>query len=506
MMMELYKGLIFRYTFFIIAFMMAFALNSYKAFAQLKVEVYETSAQGNSLKKVTQFINTKTPVDIVINPNEKYQTITGFGAAFTEASADLLNKLSVKNREKILKAYFSEEGANYSLTRTHFNSCDFSLTHYAYAIDSGDKKLEHFSIDHDRNYLIPMIKEAQHYSKNGFRIIASPWTAPPWMKDNNDWLGGKLLPVYRETWALYFSKYIQAYKKEGINIWGVTVQNEPLGNGKQWESMDYTSEEMNDFVGKYLGPQFQKDALADIHILGYDHNRGDELNKWAKAMFTDTLASKYFSGTAVHWYNSTYDYFPQSLQYTHMQAKGKYLINTEACIDSDKPSWKDDKWYWSKQAKDWGFNWAAEKEKYLHPEYVPVFRYARDIIGCLNNYVDGWIDWNMVLDKQGGPNWAKNWCNAPVIVDTDKDEVYFTPLYYTMAHFSKFIRPGAVKIGCTINNKELMATAVTNIDESIAIVVFNPTDEAQSLKIKMNSNVKNISINAKALQTIILKK
>ena len=343
------------------------------------------------------------------------------------------------------------------------------------------------------------------FSKDGFKIISSPWTSPPWMKDNNDWLGGKLLPEYRETWALYFSKYIKAYKKEGINIWGVTVQNEPLGNGKQWESMDYTPEEMNDFVGNYLGPHFQKEGLANIHILGYDHNRGDELNKWAKTMFADTLASKYYAGTAVHWYNSTYDYFPQSLQFTHQQAKGKYLINTEACIDSEKPKWKEDKWYWTKQAKDWGFNWAAEKEKYLHPEYVPVFRYAADIIGCLNNYVDGWIDWNLVLDKQGGPNWAKNWCTAPVIVDTDNDEVYFTPLFYTMAHFSKFIRPGAVKIGCIINNKELMATAVKNTDKSIAVVIFNPTEEIQSLRININKEVRNISINAKALQTIVIK-
>ena len=485
--------------------MMAFTFLSNKAIAQLNMDVYETSEQGNSLKKVTQFINTKTPVDIVINPKEKFQTITGFGGAFTESSAYLLNKLSIKNRDKILKAYFSEEGANYSLTRTHFNSCDFSLSHYSYATDSGDKKLEHFNIEHDRMNLIPIIKEAQMFSKDGFKIISSPWTAPPWMKDNNDWLGGKLLPEYRETWALYFSKYIKAYKKEGINIWGVTVQNEPLGNGKQWESMDYTPEEMNDFVGKYLGPQFQKEGLANIHILGYDHNRGDELNKWAKAMFADTLASKYFAGTAVHWYNSTYDYFPQSLQYTHQQAKGKYLINTEACIDSEKPEWKEDKWYWSKQAKDWGFTWASEKEKPLHPQYVPVFRYASDIIGCLNNYVDGWIDWNIVLDRKGGPNWAKNWCTAPVIVDTENDEVYFTPLFYTMAHFSKFIRPGAVKIGCNINSKELMATAVKNPDKSIAIVVFNPTEKVQSLKININSSVRNISINAKALQTIVIK-
>ena len=501
----LFNRLINRYTFFIIAIMMVFVLINNQTMAQLKVEVYETSANGNSLKKVTQFIDSKTPVEVDINPSEKFQTITGFGGAFTESSAFLLTKLSLKNREKVLKAYFSEDGANYSLTRTHINSCDFSLSNYAYSTVANDNKLEHFSIDHDKTYLIPMIKQAQSFSKNGFKIISSPWTAPPWMKENNDWRGGKLLPEYRETWTLYFSKYIQAYKKEGINIWGVTVENEPLGSGNNWESMIYNPQEMTDFVHDYLGPHLAKEGLSAIKILGYDQNRGEDLTNWAKTMFADSLTSKYFGGTAVHWYNSTYDYFPQSLQYTHQISKGKYLINTEACIDSQKPEWKNDKWFWSKQARDWGWTWAPEKEKYLHPEYVPVFRYARDIIGCLNNYVDGWIDWNMVLDKQGGPNWAKNWCAAPILVDTANDEVYYTPLYYTMAHFSKFIRPGAVKIGCVINNQELMATAVKNLDGSFAVVIFNPTDKVQSLKIKLNGHSKNISIDANALQTIVLK-
>jgi glucosylceramidase len=111
----------------------------------------------------------------------------------------------------------------------------------------------------------------------------------------------------------------------------------------------------------------------------------------------------------------------------------------------------------------------------------------------------------MVLDKQGGPNWFKNWCVAPLIVDPDKDEVYFTPLYYVMAHFSKFMRPGAVKIGCEINHKEVMATAVQNPDESIVIAVFYPTKEKYTISININKEIKNITIDAKALQTIVIK-
>jgi glucosylceramidase len=471
----------------------------------LQVNIFETSASGNKLAAIKP-VKTLAPASkIVLKPQQKYQTITGFGGSFTEASAYLLNKLSKANRNKILQAYFGKNGANYSLTRTHINSCDFSLSNYAYAMHANDKNLDSFSIDADRADLIPMIKDAIKISNDGFKIIASPWTAPPWMKDNNDWRGGKLLPQYRNTWALYFEKYIKAYKKEGINIWGVTVENEPLGNDKNWESMHFTPEEMTDFVKYFLGPHFEKNGLADTKILGYDQNRGEELEKWAKVMYKDKTSSKYFDGMAVHWYASTYDYFPQSLQFTHKLSPKKYLINTEACIDAEVPKWKDDNWYWSKEATDWGWDWASEKEKYLHPKYVPVFRYANDIIGCLNNYVDGWIDWNMLLNKQGGPNWFKNWCNAPVIVDEEKDEVYFTPLYYTMAHFSKFIRPGAVRIGFENEDREIMVTAAKNVDGTIALVVFNETGTEKNIEILLDKKKTNITISAKALQTIIIK-
>lgn len=469
------------------------------------VQIFETSAGGNKLTPVKESAP-GSGATIVIDPSQRFQTITGFGGSFTEASAYLLTKLSKANRDKILKAYFSEEGANYSLTRTHINSCDFSLGNYAYAMQPGDKKLDSFSIEPDKKYLIPVIKEAMQISKAGFKIISSPWTAPPWMKDNKDWRGGKLLPEYRDTWALYFSKYITEYKKEGISIWGVTAENEPLGNNNNWESMHFTPAEMTEFINDFLGPHLEKTGLGNIKILGYDQNRGEELDKWANVMYKDEASSKYIDGMAVHWYASTFDYFAASLLHTHKLAPAKHIINTEACVDADVPHWKDDNWYWSREATDWGWDWASEQEKYLHPKYVPVFRYANDIIGCLNNYVDGWIDWNMVLNKQGGPNWFKNWCTAPVIVDEEKDEVYFTPLYYTMAHFSKFIRPGAVRIGFKNTDEELQVTAVQNPDGSVAVVLLNSTDTEKIFSILSENRNITGKITAKAIQTIVITK
>ncbi len=471
----------------------------------LKVEVYETSARGNQLTKITAFTNSESAKTIKLLPKEKYQTITGFGGSFTESTASLLNKVSKENRKKVIEAYFGESGAKYSLTRTHINSSDFSLSNYSYAPVAEDMELENFSIEEDKDDIIPMIKEAMATSKDGFKIISSPWTAPPWMKDNKAWKAGKLLPKYYDTWALFFSKYIDAYKAEGIDIWGLTVENEPLGNGGNWESMHYTPEEMNIFVANHLGPQLEKDGKSDVVLLGYDQNR-DHIEHWADVMYDDPKAAKYFDGIAVHWYRSTYEVFPEALQYTHNKAPNKYLIQSEACVDGQVPRWKEDNWYWAKEAKDWGYTWAKDENKYLHKPYVPVYRYARDIIGCLNNWVDGWVDWNMVLDRKGGPNWANNWCVAPILVDTEADEVYMTPLYYTLAHFSKFIRPGAVRIGFENENESLQVTATQNPDGSIAVIVFNPEATKKEITLKLGNSSTNISIDGKAIQTVMIPK
>lgn len=470
---------------------------------RLNASIYETSAGGNKLKQLGDFQVTGETTTIQLMPEESYQTITGFGGAFTEASAYLLNKLSDENRAKVLEAYFGPTGARYSLTRTHINSCDFSLGNYAYANVPGDMTLENFTIDEDRDDLIPMIKDALAVSEDGFEILASPWTAPPWMKDNKDWKGGRLLPEYYDTWALYFSKYIDAYKAEGIDIWGLTVENEPLGNDSNWESMHYTPDEMTEFVQHHLGPKLEADG-HDVKILGYDQNRDKELEEFVDVMYANEASAKYFDGTAVHWYASTVDYFPEYLNMAHEAAPGKYLIQSEACVDAEVPHWQDDTWYWSKEATDWGWDWAPPELKKDHPKYVPVYRYARDIIGSLNNWVDGWIDWNMVLDRQGGPNWAKNWCVAPVIVDPDNDEVYFTPIYEVMAHFSRYIRPGAVRIGHEVADQDLMVTAAKNPSGSTAVVVLNMTEEAKNLQLNLAGKSLDFRISAQAIQTLVI--
>ena len=495
----------FKRFFFILIFIIVCSFSPEKS---LFIEIVETSRGGHKLSPVVSFSGAFSSAEnhskIALDPKERYQTILGFGGSFTESSAYLLNALSIENRIRILNAYFSKEGANYSLTRTHMNSCDFSLSNYSYAPVEYDKELAHFSVKEDIDDLIPMIKDAQAISEDGFAIIASPWTAPPWMKNNKSWIGGKLLPEYYDTWALFFSKYIDAYKRNGIDIWGLTVENEPHGNGNNWESMHYSPKEMTDFIQCYLGPKLAADGHGDKIILGYDQNRAG-LQEWVDELYRDDASSKYLDGVAIHWYESTYDFFPEALQYAHKKAPDKYLIETEGCIDAEVPRWQDDLWYWSKEATDWGWDWAPEKDTYLHPKYAPVHRYARDIIGCLNNWVDGWIDWNMVLDTQGGPNWAENWCAAPVLVDTKKDEVYFTPIYYIMAHFSKYIRPKATIIAVQNTDDSLMVVAAENVDGSIAVVVFNQASLSKRFTLTLEEKVAHISISSQAIQTIFIK-
>lgn len=468
--------------------------------------IVQTSRAGDkaSEKQSLSFTSESTsqlPV-IKLDPEQRYQEIDGFGGSFTESSASVLSRLSDEKRDEVLHAYFSPDGAAYSLTRTHMGSCDFSLSNYTYANTPGDLDLSDFSIDEDRDDLIPLIRDAAAVEGADFRIIASAWTAPPWMKDNNDWNGGSLLPEYYDTWALFFCKYIEEYERSGIPIWAVTTLNEPLGNEEQWESMIFTPAQMGRFVRNSLGPKFAEEDI-DARILIYDQPR-DHLEEWANSILGDPEVAKYVWGTAVHWYSSTYEWYPEELTRIHKRFPDKKLLHTEGCIDSEVPVWLDDDWYWRPEATDWGYYWAAEEDKHLHPKYVPVYRYARDIIGGLNSYLTGWIDWNIVLDDAGGPNHAENWCIAPVIARPETDEVYYTPLYYVMLHFSRYIRPGAVRIGVDNGISGLMVTALRNSDGSIIVEILNQADHGERFALELDSRFVEISIPSSALQTIII--
>jgi glucosylceramidase len=394
----------------------------------------------------------ETQVCIFVDPTHTFQTMLGIGGALTDASAETFAKLSKDKQQEFLKAYYNaKDGIGYTLARTNINSCDFSSGSYSYVQDN-DKDLKTFDVKHDRQYKIPLIKQAMATASGKLTLYASPWSPPAWMKDNNDMLhGGKLLPQYHQTWADYYVKFIKAYEKEGIPVWGLSVQNEPAAK-QRWESCIFTGDEERDFIKHYLGPTLQKSGLASRKLIAWDHNR-DLIYQRASAVLNDPDAAKYVWGVGYHWYET---WTGSAMQFENLKSvsesfPGKNLLFTEGCIE---------KFDFAK-INDW---WLGEK-------------YGRSMINDFNNGTVGWTDWNVLLDEKGGPNHVGNFCYAPVIADTRDGSLHYTNCYYYIGHFSKFIRPGAKRVISSSNRDKLLATSFLNTDGKLAVVVLNTNDE-----------------------------
>ncbi|MBD3220811.1 glycosyl hydrolase family 30 [bacterium] len=474
------------------------------------IEIHQTSRQGDRLARTEADAPAGPRPDrvLTVDASRTHQTMLGFGGSFTESGASVLAELSAERRAEVLAAHFGPDGSRYSLTRTHIASCDFSVRNYTYAPVPDDTALAHFSIEPDRTYLLPMIHEARAVPGADFRILASPWTAPPWMKTNGTWNGGELKPEHHATFAAYLVKYLEAYRREGIPIWGLTPINEPLGNDEKWESTHFTPQQMRAFIVDHLAPALARAGL-DTGIWIYDQNRDRCLLEWAEAILGDEAAAAVVAGVAVHWYQSTVDVGGAMLDEVRRRFPRHAILHTEGCIDAvgdDEPigSWLDDDWYWRPEATDWGMLWAPEEEKPHHPAYRPFHRYARDLVGGLNHGLVGWIDWNMVLNLRGGPNHARNMCLAPILVDSGRDRVHYTPLYYAVAHLSRFVRPGARRIGLDGHDDRLMATALRNPDGTVVVVVFNPGEQDVRYELVRDDESARVTVPGQALQTVVL--
>ncbi|MHC5116837.1 MAG: glycoside hydrolase family 30 protein [Planctomycetota bacterium] len=406
---------------------------------------------------------------ITIDASKTYQSITGFGGSFTEASAYTLSKLTPDKRAEVIKAYFDPtEGLGYTLCRTHINSADFSLGNYAYSEVDGDFELEHFSIDRDKKWLIPMIKDAMAVDGAAFKLFSSPWSPPAWMKTNGQMnYGGQLKEECRDVWARYYARYIKEYAKEGITIWGLTVQNEPAAT-QTWDSCIYSAEEEGAFVRDHLGPTLEKEGLGDVKIIVWDHNK-DLIYERAEPILSDPETAKYVWGVGFHWYSG--DEF-ENLAKVHDAFPTTHLLFTEGCQEGGV------------RLGAWDLG----------------ERYAHDIIGDLNNWTVGWVDWNMVLDD---PNHVDNLCDAPVIADTTRNDVYYQNSFYYLGHFSKYIRPGGVRIGSSATHEALEVTACKNPDGTIAVVVMNRTDEGINFNLKANGKTAVSSSPAHSIMTLL---
>ena len=417
-------------------------------------------------------------VYVFVDPTKTFQPFLGIGGALTDASAETFFKLPESTQAELLEAYYHpERGIGYTLARTNINSCDFSSASYTYVAE-GDGALETFDIAPDLEYKIPLIRRAMEASGSRLTLFASPWSPPAFMKTNNDMLhGGSLLPEYRNAWALYYTKFIKAYREAGVRIWGITIQNEPMAT-QIWESCIYQAEEERDFLRDHLGPVMAREGLSDVKIIVWDHNR-DLIVERATTIFDDPEAAKYAWGIGFHWYENWSggtDMY-ENVALVHRLYPDKHILFTEGTPASFDPDRYDD--------------WSLGEE------------YGRSMIHDFNAGTAGWTDWNILLDERGGPNHVGNFCMAPIHADTGTGELIYTNSYYYIGHFSKFIRPGARRIAAAPSRSMLLSTAFVNEDGSVAVVVMNPTDEGGRYHLTVGTTSVTIPTRPHSIQTVV---
>ena len=450
------------------------------------VTVYTTADSTNFRLTLTDTLGFRkfpqpleTQICVFVDPDKTFQQFIGIGGALTDASAETFAKLPESRQKEFLLAYYDTiKGIGYTLARTNINSCDFSSSSYTCVAD-GDKELSSFNIDHDMQFRIPFIKKVINSAGDKLTLFASPWSPPGYMKDNNNMLhGGKLKPEYYQSWANYYTRFIKAYEKQGINIWGITIQNEPMATQK-WESCIYTAEEERDFLKNYLGPTMKREGLENKKIIVWDHNR-DLIYHRANVIFDDPEASKYAWGMGFHWYEdwSGSQQMYSNVAKVHEIYPSKNLLFTEGCASSFR--------------------------KGRYNEWRLGETYGRSMINDFNSGAVGWTDWNVLLDETGGPNHVGNFCFAPVHGDTKTGDLIFTNSYYYIGHFSKFVRPGAKRILSIASRSQLLTTAFINKNGKVAVIVMNESNKKIKYFLCIGLNAAEVTILPHSIQTLVL--
>jgi len=396
---------------------------------------------------------------IRLDTSRTFQRFEGFGGALTESSGYVLSLIPAEKRKEAVEAYFScKTGNGYAFARTHLNSSDFSLENWA-CVEKQDESLQSFSMERTDKYITPLVQQARDCAGGNLKLLVSTWSPPAWMKDNGDMNhGGKLLKKYYPLWADYFVRFIGELKKRGVDTWAVSVQNEPAAK-QTWDSCLYTALEEGEFAVQHLGPALEKyvgDAGKKIKIFVWDHNRDLLWERFSESMSV-AGADKYIDGAAYHWYSG--DQY-ENVAKVAQAFPDKSLVFTEGCIEGGA---RPGAWF-------------------------PGERYAHNIINDLNHGCTAWIDWNIVLDMNGGPNHVGNVCDAPILADADKGVIHYQSSYYYIGHFSRFIRPQAQRVGFSVDSYMTPSTVdgrmgnmaefcvFKNTDGSFALVVMNRTE------------------------------
>lgn len=441
------------------------------------VKVWLTTGDKSNLltpQNDTAFQSDNKPLEYTINVDEdvKYQEIDGFGASMTDSSAWLLfEQLDAAQREEVMRKLFDPvQGAGFSYIRIPMGASDFALDKYTYNdLPVGvttDVNLDYFSIEHDLDYILPILKQALEINPD-LKFMGSPWSAPAWMKTSGSLMKGKLKEEYYGVYAQYFVEFIKAYKQEGIEIDAVTLQNEPQYEPDNYSGMKMDPEDQAAFV-KVLGPAFE-DAGLSTEIIIWDHNWDDP--DYPIEVLSDNEAYNYIAGSAFHGYAGNVE--NQSLVHDRFPDKGIYF--TESSGGDFAPNFGDN------------LAWDVQNL----------------IIGATRNWAKTSLKWNFALDEENGPYVGGcEDCRGVVTVDKQAKNVTYNEEYYSFGHASKFVQPGAVRIKTnTFGSGGIENVAFLNPDGSKALIVLNSDKAEQEFKVRSGNESFVYSLPAGAVAT-----
>ncbi|RHJ93471.1 glycoside hydrolase family 30 protein [Parabacteroides bouchesdurhonensis] len=435
---------------------------------------------------LSALLDTIPTIDVTICTDEPRQQIDGFGACFNELGWLSLSRLDPNIREDIMQElFFPGEGANFSICRMPLGANDFSRDWYSYNETEGDFAMEHFTIANDRQTLIPFIRNARKYQPD-LQLWASPWCPPSWMKYNKHYASAyngdtseekyrNGLPVdkagsegtdmfiqdslYLQAYALYFSKFIDAYKEQGIPIFAVMPQNE-FNSAQTFPSCCWTAKGLARFIGEYLGPEMEK---KDVEVMFGTMERANEL--LVDSILTDSLCSKYVKGVGFQWAGKG------AIPGIHKRYPDMKLYQTEQECGNGKNDWKGAMYSWS-----------------LMQHY-------------LNNGASAYMYWNISLDEGGISRWG--WAqNSLVVVDPETKTFRYTPEYYVMKHVSHYVQPGARMLTTEGTYTNLMA--FRNPDKSLVVIIANETDTDKPVSIRVEERIYRPLLPAHSISTLLI--
>jgi glucosylceramidase len=399
---------------------------------------------------------------INLYPDITYQTFEGFGGTLNEAAAYTWSRMEASTRAELVEAYYGEEGLGYTQARMSLDSCDACLGGFEAMSDPEDVDFKTFSLKRDELYILPfweaVNKGCLERNNVPVTIFLSPWSPPAFMKTNHERNhGGKLKLEYRAMWAEYICVFIEKYQEKGVNVRRISVQNEP--NATQiWDSCCYTMEEEKEFLRDYLHPTLKKHGLEKLELYIWDHNKERILERALGIIDQDT--QDMITGVAFHWYSG--DHF-EALSMLKEKFPEKKLAFTEGCVE------------YSRYSKD------------APIEHAQV--YGHDIAGNLNHGAEIFIDWCVLLNKEGGPNHVSNFVEAPIMYDEAKGIMEKKLSYYYIGHFSKFIIPGSIRIGMSRFTEKLDVTAFIRPDGRIVVTVMNRTMEEADFYLRIEKKL-----------------